>query len=350
MKTILIIIVIIILCSLLAFLLIIWIKKLAKENTHFTTIGNEQGKLIAQEDDIVDVLSNMKGVYYDKMGELHREKNPKTYGSLFKELGTIVFGLSPIRKVYRFSLSWNEFVEREAKEVRGNKYTYEIIHKNEKIDSFRRFYSHAIPIFRIEMKDGSKVDMVFIVTFEILNIIQVIFKIKPEGIILTQAEVAFSAAIQDEMKKFDYQKFRDEVNKSDQDSDFVKEVITKTNAIIEKKFHLRADLIEMKVFDLSKGEPGDEEILKATKEETIQKLLGDAKITKALKEARARKIQGGGMKEYFEEVAKIIGKKNIAAYANLEQVKDTGLLSYGSGSVTPIVAATITKKKEVSDD
>jgi len=337
MITLIIIIGIAFLLSLLSYLILIKIKEYAKKDKHFTTLGNEEGKLIAQEERIVNVISNMQGMHYDRNGELVRSSNPNKYGSLFKDLGVIYFGISPIKRVYQFSLSWSEFVDREAREVRGEQQAlYEIVKKREVLTTFKRLYSHAIPVLRIELKDGSKVDMVYVVTFEILNIIQVIFKVKPDGIVLAQAEAAFGAAIQDELRLFDYVKLRDTVDKSSRTSTFVQAVIAKTNAIIEEKFHLRADLMEMKIFDLSLGEPGDIEMEKATKENQIQTLLGDAKITAAQKDKEARKLKGEGAKEYFDQVALAIGPENIAQFAIMEQVKETNLVSYGPGS-TPVV-------------
>lgn len=332
----LIIIGIIFLLSLLSYLIIIKIKEFAKVNKHFTTLGNEEGKLIANENKIVNVISNFNGIHYNKSGELIRTPNPVKYGSLYKQLGVIYFGLSPIKRVYQFSLSWSEFVEREAREVRDGQQAFQILKKSETLTTFKRLYAHAIPVLRIELKDGSKVDMVYIVAFEILNIIQVIFKVKPDGIVLAQAEAAFGAALQDELRVFSYKELRDDVDKSSRTSTFVKAVIAKTNAIIEEKFHLRADLMEMKIFDLCLGEPGDVEMEKATKENQIQTLLGEAKITAAKMEKEAKRIKGEAIKEYFNEISGAIGSQNIAAYANLEQVKDTKLLSFGNQS-TPVV-------------
>lgn len=336
--------------SLLAYSIIVWFKTLAKRNVHFTQLGNEQGKLIMKEQNIVGVISNMKKVHYDENGELQNQPNPKDYGSFFKEFGIIFFGITPIKEIYKFSISWNEFVEKETKEVKGEQPNYEVIKKNEKLDYFKRFYTHAIQILRVELNDGSKIDLVFLVAFEILNIIQVIFKIKPDGIILAQAETGFAGAVQDELREFSYEVFRNDVDKSNPDSPFVKAVLQKTNAIIESKFHLRAVLMEMKFYDLSKGEPGDEDFEKAQKAKKLAQITGDAKIVAAKKAKTARKIEGEANREYFEEIVKVVGKDNIANFANLEQVKSTQLLSYGQGStpVTPVVNVTPNKKGEKS--
>ena len=350
MITLIIIIVGAFLLSLLSYLIIMTIKEYAKKDKHFTTLGNEEGKLIAQEQNIVNVISNMQGMHYNELGELIRTTNPNKYGSLFKELGVIYFGISPIKRVYQFSLSWSEFVEREAREVRGEPQPiYEIVNKRETLTTFKRLYSHAILVPRIELKDGSKVDMVYIVTFEILNIIQVIFKVKPDGIILAQAEAAFGSALQDELRIFDYVELRDTVDKSSRTSPLVIAVIAKTNDIIEEKFHLRADLMEMKIFDLSRGEPGDEEILKATKAKEIATLQGDAKITAATKDKEAQKLRGEGEKEYFDQIALAIGAENIAQFAIMEQIKGSNLVSYGSGS-TPVVPMVNVKPTNTKTD
>ena len=111
-------IVVLVLLSLGIALIILKIKDLSNENTHFTTLSPEQGKLIVKEGKIVDVLSNMEGVYYDEKGEKIEKENPKKYGSLFKEFGVVFFGISPINKIYTFSVSWSEYVEKEAKKIK----------------------------------------------------------------------------------------------------------------------------------------------------------------------------------------------------------------------------------------
>ncbi len=325
---------------------IITLKNYAKKNVHFTTLGNEQGKLVMKEKNIVDVLSNMRGVYYNEKGKQIIGSNPRNYGSLFEEFGITYFGLTPIKEIYEFSVEWRELIEKEASEVKNGS-SFEIVEKKEKLDYFKRFYPHAVQLKKVELSDGSSIDIVFVLTFEVLDIVQVIFKVKPDGIILAQAENAFTGALIDQMKNFSYEEFRDDVDKSDPNSPFVKAVLGNANAIIESHFFLRASLMEMRYFDLSKGEPGDEEFEKAQKALKIANLNGDAKIAEAIKQKAARKIQGEGNREYFEEMVKVIGANNIGEFANLEQVKDTQLLSYGQGakSVTPVVNIPAKNKK-----
>jgi hypothetical protein len=322
--------IILVILSLLSAGIILGMKKLAKKNVHFTQLGNEQGKLIVKGDNVVEVLSHMKNFYYDNNGELRKGNNPNGLGSLFKEFGIVFFGITPIKEVYKFTSEFKEYVDKKAEEITDKQPRYEIIKKKEELDYFKRFYTHAIEILRAELKDGSKIDLVFLVTFEIKNIIQVIFKIKPDGIILAQAETAFTGALNDGLRKYDYATFRDSTDKSDPKSAFVLNIISQTNEIIEEKFHLSVDLVEMSFFDLSKGEPGDEDFEKSQTLKKIAENEGDAKIIKAQKNAEAKKIDGEGQKAYYEEIAKVIGKKNIGSFANLEQVKDTNLVSYGS--------------------
>ena len=320
----------VILLSLLSAGIIIGIKNLAKKNIHFTRLGNEQGKLVMKEDNVVRVLSNMKGWHYDDNGELTKGENPTKHGSLFKELGIIFFGLTPIRNIYQFSAEWNDYSDKKANSVKGEKYGYEIIKKSEKLDYFKRFYTHAIELPKVEMTDGSKVDLVFLVTFEVLNITQVIFKIKPDGIILAQAETGFAGAVQEQIKKLSYEEFRDDTDKSDPTSPFVLEVLKKTNEIIKEKFHLEAKLMEMKFYDLTIEGEGDEEFQKAQMAKRIAELDGNAKILLAKKMALAKQAEGKGLKKYLEEISTIIGVENISSFANLEQVSKTHLLSYGT--------------------
>ena len=180
------------------------------------------------------------------------------------------------------------------------------------------------------MTDGSKVDLVFLVTFEVLNITQVIFKIKPDGIILAQAETGFAGAVQEQIKKLSYEEFRDDTDKSDPTSPFVLEVLKITNEIIKEKFHLEAKLMEMKFYDLTIEGEGDEEFQKAQMAKRIAELDGNAKILLAKKMALAKQAEGKGLKKYLEEISTIIGVENISSFANLEQVSKTHLLSYGT--------------------
>lgn len=324
--------IILVILSLLSAGIILGMKKLAKRNIHFTQLGNEQGKLIVKGDNVVEVLSHMENFYYDNNGELQKGNNPKSLGSLFKEFGIVFFGITPIKEVYKFTSEFKEYVDKKAEEITDKQPRYEIIKKKEELDCFKRFYTHAIEILRAELKDGSKIDLVFLVTFEIKNIIQVIFKIKPDGIILAQAETAFTGALNDGLRKYDYETFRDSTDKSDPKSPFVLNIISQTNEIIEKKFHLSVDLVEMSFFDLSKGEPGDEDFEKAQKAQKIAELEGDAKIITATKNAEAKKIDGQGKKDYLKEIEEVVGKENISSFANLEQVKDTKLVSYNDDS------------------
>ena len=314
----------------------VWkVKKLAKRNIHFTELGKEEGKLVKQGEDIVKVISNMKEVYYDDNGE--EQIGSKPLGSFFKELGILFFGITPIREIYEFSIKWSEYAESQVEETKGK--PYELIEKKEKVGYFKRFYTHAIEITRLEMGGGAKIDIVFLVTFEILNIIQVIFKIKPDGIILAQAETGFVGAVLDKLKGADYQNFRDKTDKSDQNSDFVKDILKKTNEIIENKLHLKAVLMEVKYYDLSKGEPGDEDLEKAQKAKTIAEINGDAEIATASKRKTAREIDAEADSNYFEKIGKVIGSRNIGEFANLEQVKKTQLRVYGKpvNNVVPII-------------
>lgn len=326
----------IIILIILAWLFVKKIKSLAKRNVHFTEIGSEEGKLVKQGENIVKVMSNMKDVYYDDKGE--KQPGFRSLGSFFEELGIPFFGITPIWEIYEFSIKWTEYAESQVDETKGIKRPYELIEKKEKVNYFKRFYTHAIEIMRIEMGGGVKIDMVFLVTFEILNIIQVIFKIKPDGIILSQAEAGFVGAVLDKLKGADYQNFRDKTDKSDPNSDFVKDVLKKTNEIIETKLRLKAAIMEVKYYDQSQGEPGDEEIIKVQTAKTIAEIQGDADIMKAEKRKLARDIDADADSNYFEKIGKVIGSnKNIAEFANLEQVKETQLRVYGNTTVTPII-------------
>ncbi len=305
---------------------ILEIKKLAKKDTHLTTIMPETGKLVKLGEDIVKVLTNMRDGHYNDKGDWRPV--PKSLGHLFKELGVVFFGISPIYEIYKFDFRFSEYVEKESQEVTGM--TYKIVHRKETVDSFKRYYTHAVENKKIELNDGSKIDMVVLVTFEILNIIKVIFKIKPDGIILAQAEAGIQSAINDEMRKESYQTFRNTLDKSNPDSGFVKEVISRANNIIEREFHLRVLLIEVKYYDLSEGEPGDKEFIQAQKSVELARLTGEAKVEAAKQRLQARTIDAAADAHYFDSIKKIVGEKNIGEYANLEQVKNTKLLVYNS--------------------
>ena len=135
----------IIFLSLLAVGGFFWIKNHAKRNIHFTTLGNESGKIIMKGKNITEIITNMKDAYYDDEGELHQMSNPKKYGALFKELGIVFFGITPIKEIYELSAEWNEYVEKESWEIKSGKKeeekipdkpTYEIVKNIEKLDYY----------------------------------------------------------------------------------------------------------------------------------------------------------------------------------------------------------------------
>ncbi|MEK7588261.1 MAG: hypothetical protein AAB438_00400 [Patescibacteria group bacterium] len=319
--------------------IILGLKNLGKKNICFTTLAPEEGKLVVQEGNVVEVLSNMTDAYYDEKGELIEEENPEGLGEIFEELGVIPYGLTPIKEIYQFSVAWMEYIEKEASQVKTGEKKFILVPRVEKTTSFKRFYTTAVEVLRIELAGGVKIDMAFNLTLEVLNIIQVLFKIKPDGILLAQAEVSLQGAVQDYMKGRNYEEFRDNFDKADPESDFVTKILAATNRVIEGHFHLSAALLEVKYYDLSAGEAGDEEIIKAMKDLQLATLRGDALVEAETKAKLAMKLRGEGMADYFEAIGKSIGADNIPAFANLEQVKQSQLRVYGEthhGTMTEV--------------
>ncbi len=340
---------ILIIISVLAALGITKAKEMSKEDNLVTELAPETGKLVKQGENIVAVLSNFKDGHYTNDGKWELGAPPGN-GELFTELGFIYFGLTPIQEIFVFPVSWSRYIEKEAQSVQdeseSRKPKYELVEQSETVNYFKRFYTHAIEILRIEMAGGVKIDMVVTVTFELSHVIQVIYKIKPDGIILAQGETGFAAAMQDALKGKDYEEFRDKTDKSNPESEFVKDVLERTNAITDKNLYLNAVLMEVNYIDLSLGEPGDEEMEKAMKAKEIAGLTGDAKVVTAKKNKEAAIVDGEADAAYFESVKKVIGEKNIGEFANLRQAQKTELRVYNGASNTLVAVDGDTKKKE----
>jgi hypothetical protein len=325
------------------------ITRRAKEDINYTFLEKGEGKLIMAGENVVRILSNFSNGYFNDRGiwvdcKDHPEWMPN-YGPLFKEAGIVRYGDYPVDQIYEFMEEFSEYVRgeiKEAKENSGNKkdlvQLYAMTKKQVKVNSFKRFYVNAIEIKNIEMKGETKIDMILIVTYRVINIVKALFKIKPDGIVLSQAAIATKTAVGDVMKDFEsYQYFRDQVNKADQEGLFVKDVREKSNDITEDGLGLVIDKIELAYYDLSLGEPGDEELEKSMKADVIAKNLGKAYKTKRTAEQEADA-------DYAQAMVEKLGQGNAANIMALQQIKDTQLKVYNS-PVTPVVSVDDDKNK-----
>jgi len=335
------------------------ITRRAKEDINYTFLEKGEGKLIMSGENVVRILSNFSNGYFNDHGiwvdcEGHPEWMPN-YGPLFKEAGIVRYGDYPVDQIYEFMEEFSEYVRGEIKEARetsGNKkdlvQLYAMTKKQVKVNSFKRFYVNAIEIKNIEMKGETKIDMILIVTYRVINIVKALFKIKPDGIVLSQAAIATKAAVGDVMKDFEsYQYFRDQVNKADQevkkgeeedyDPIFIGKIREKSDEITANGLGLVIDKIELAHYDLSLGEPGDEELEKSMKADVIATNLGKAYATK-------RKAEQDADANYAEAMVEKLGQGNAANIMALQQIKDTQLKVYNS-PVTPVVSVDDDKNK-----
>lgn len=318
------------------------IKKRAEQNINYTFLEKGKGKLVISGENVVKVLSNFDGGYFDDKGHwvdlsIEEDKVAPDYGPLFKETGIVHYGQYPIDQIYEFMEEFSEYVKEELKETKktstnleSSPKPYSMQGKQIPVDSFKQFYVNAIEIKNIEMKGETKVDMIFIITYKVMNIMKAIFKVKPDGIVLSQTAIATKAAIGDVMKSYEsYQYFRDEVNKADQGGDFVQQIISRSDHITARGFGLVIDKVELAQYDLSLGEPGDEELEKSMKAKVIATNLGEAYKTK-------RKAEQEADGEYAGELVRKLGQNNAANIMSLQQIKETELKVYNS-PVTPII-------------
>lgn len=338
------------------------VKTRSKENINYTTLAKEEGKLVVTSENVTKILGNFKNGFFQENGDWHEYtagEVKQDLGDLFKQTGTIAYGSYPIEKIYEFTEEFTDHVKAESGEVKkttGNKEEPTVAMKvvTKKVDSFRRFYVTIIKITKIEMKDGSKIDIELIATYMVTNIIRLIFKMKPDGIILSQIETGTVGVIGDIIKSFDsYAFFRDNVNKADQELDpaipakFIGLIRKATNDITDSGFGVILDKLEIGDYGLSKGEAGDAEFEASQKAKKIADNLGDAAKTKANADAIAyttmRDAERLADAKYAEYLTAKLGKEGAANLMAIQAAAKTKLIAYNS-PITPVVNVDDSKK------
>lgn len=340
----------------------LWIFSLAKKDIHFTELAPNTGKMIKMGADIVKILFNSKDGHYQDDGAL--TTGEQNLGFLFNRTGRIFFGISPIYEVFKFNISWSDYAGGETSD--GKQKPPSLTEKKEcGCTTFKRFYTHAVLIRGAEMttskveeereeekekgnkkiegevdvnlsKEADKkndtsttrIDAVMLVTMEITNIRDAVYKIPPEGIVFAQADSALEGAFNDYVNNKTWETFRIE-NKLSQSSDFVIHILTAANPVLATLgIGMKVSVVELKYYDLTFS-PENEALAKSQTLRQIAENEGNADIARAQKHKEARKTEGEGEKEALLAVAEVIGKDNIATYANLGLVAKTQLRVYG---------------------
>ncbi len=317
--------------------ILLWLIKLAKKDIHLTELAPETGKMVKMGTDVVRFLFNSDSGHYEKNGDWVAGR--QNLGRLFNLTGRVFFGVSPIYEIFHFSVSWGEYSLVDD---------HPVVSKKEEKDctKFKRFYPHAVMIKGAEMaKEGeeggkdtstTRIDAVLLVTIEITNIRDAVYKMPPEGIVFSQVNTAVQGGFNDYVKGRKWEVFKTE-DKIPQNSEFVQYVIDSANPVLEALgIGMKIKVVELKYHDLTGSEENAELAASQTKL-VVAENEGAAEVARARKHKEARKIEGEGEADYLREVAGVIGKDNIAAFANLEKVANTQLRVYGDTKAVPMI-------------
>ncbi len=333
------------------------LKAWAKRDWNYTQLAPETGKVVVKGENVVKILFNSEDGHYDEHGDWKPGEKQKL-GRLFNFLGITDIGLSPIFSIMHFKRSWCEFVENRTPEAKS----FIKLEEKEDCTSFSRFYAHAVEITDVEMKamkskpakktatrskkgasknvDGKdegtiKINAVLIVTFQVMNIIKVIFKVPPQGIIFTQASTAVETAFEDFANDQDWETFQN-MGKLDQNSKLATTIIEAVDAVTEKALGIKVHLVELKFYEMVKS-PANAEVEKSQVAKLIAENEGSALVKTAEKRREARLIDADADGAYFNSMGKVMkNNPQLAEFMKLEQVKDTELLSYGGGASSDV--------------
>lgn len=179
-------------------------------------------------------------------------------------------------------------------------------------------------------KDTSttKIDAAMLVTIEITNIVNAVFKLEPEGIVFVQADTAIKAAFNDYLKGRKWNDFKDET-KGSQDSPFVKHMIAHANAALKiLGIGMKLTVVELRYHDLTPS-PGNEKLEESQTAVLVAQNEGDAEIALAKRQAQAAKLRGEGTRQELEAIVRAVGKDGAVQLASLDRVAKTELRVYG---------------------
>jgi hypothetical protein len=328
----------------------LWISSLAKRDIHFDEIAPLTGKLVVKGKDVVKVQFNPQKTlsdptkivgHYGKDGEWVAK--PGSLGLCFDITGRAFYGLYPIYEIMKFHVSWSDYAGGEEKD--GKRIPPSIIPRTIHCDSFNRFYTHAVLFHGVEMAhegegddtSTTKIDAAILVTIEITNIINAVFKLEPEGIVFLQADTAIKAAFNDYLKGRKWNDFKNET-KGSQDSPFVKHMIDHTNAALKiLGIGMKLTIVELRYHDLTPS-PGNEELERSQTQVLIEENLGDAAIARETRLARAAEIRGQGKAAELKAVVAVVDKDGAVQLESLTRIADTNLRVYGEPTKTvPVV-------------
>ncbi len=324
----------------------------ADEDVNYTRLEKETAKIIYTGETPSRILNNFKEGYYDfdqhsdwveypkdvngDVDEVARKAiMEKNLGELFEATGIAKVGDYPVDQVFKFKENFKQLIEHEVTEA-GNasvnkapekKIVYSLKEVTNEVKSVKRFYVNAIAILSIEMKDGSYVDIFIIGTYKVKNLFRFLYKIKPDGAIVTLAEASTYAAAQQEVLSFNggYKEFRDLADKADQNGIFITAIKTKTNAVIDDAFGLELDVVEIR-YQLS----------------AESKKLQDALQEKAVKTAEGegykayRDLQTQADTAYLTSLAKEVGQDNAANIMVTQALKDTKIVALGGNALVNV--------------
>ncbi len=268
-------------------------------------------------------------------------------GRLFRLTGRIFFGISPVDEILRFNTSWTQLVKgvigKDGKEEPPT-----LVEKKEESDHFKRSYPHTVWVSEAEMRregatddktDSSttRIDAAMLLTVDINNIVDALFRIPPTGIVFAQVNAASEGAFNNYVRERTWEEFRGE-DKLSQDSPFVLYVIREANKVLTKLgIGMEVSVVELKYFRLTPTS-GNEELEKSQTLLLINENKGDAEVALAKRQKEADKIRGEGRAASLNAVKEVVGESNIGTYAALEQVKETELRVYGGNKeVVPVI-------------
>lgn len=321
--------------------IVLLVVNLGEKDVHITELEPLTGKIVKMGKKIVKILFNDDTSYYQKDGTLVTGAK-QNLGALFSLTGRIFYGIYPIWKIFRFDVTWGEYIEAEEDGKPPS-----VVEKTERgCTKFKRFYPHAVMIHGAEMKkegpvDGkdtstTRTDAVLLVTIEITNILKAVFKIPPQGIVFEQANAGLQGAYNDYVREKTWATFRAE-NKLEQNSNFVSHMRDEVNKVLtELDIGMRITIMELKYYDLTKG-PGYEKLEESQTLLLVAENEGAANVALAEKDKQAAKLRGEGAADALKAVREVIGEGNIAAYANLQLVQNTELRVYGPTNVVPVI-------------
>ena len=292
-------------------------------NIFFTTCPSGNIKFIVKGETVHAVI-------YD---EAELKENEKLEPGGFKKRWKLPFGLywigfPGIFRVHTFLIS------KEVDNPNGKEPHEWVINKGEvEVDSLRRIIQRSFVFYNIELKDRAVVNVLITVKMRVMNWFIPIFELK--GKFFENASSMLEAAVADELKNHDLQKFLEE-NKGEVGG--ILEYLKADDGNFAKEF-IRQVGLELQGINIGKQDPGDQKLRDAMNANIIAQKEGEATITKAEADSKAKERLAKARGEEIKQAVEAFGNAEAAAKVlRAEQIAKSNITTLvESGGAPPVL-------------